>query len=193
MRNKILEALLYIQGIKGITLEQIKDVFALNNEQEAKKVIKDFSSWFNSLDRGLKVVNYNEIYKFATRDQEELKSAIERLANIKKRAKLTPAALEVVGIIAYKNPISRAEVGRIRGADSSSIISSLLSKGLIEEVGEAMSVGKPTLLSITNKFYDYFNIKSMSELPSLQEFEFEAQEEQDNFNLFTSQRQDNYK
>ncbi|MDJ1646009.1 SMC-Scp complex subunit ScpB [Mycoplasma phocimorsus] len=193
MRNKILEALLYIQGVKGLTLEQIKDVFALNNIQEAKKVIKDFTSWFNSLDRALKVVNYNEIYKFATRDQEELKDAIERLANIKKRVKLTNAALEVVGIIAYKNPISRSEVNRLRGADSSSIISSLISKGLIEEVGEAMSVGKPTLLGVTNKFYDYFNIKSISELPILQEFEFENQQEDGEFDLFTSQRQDKIK
>ncbi len=193
MRNKILEALLYIQGTKGLTLEQIKDVFALNNLQEAKKVIKDFTSWFNSLDRALKVVNYNDIYKFATRDQEELKDAIERLANIKKRVKLTNAALEVVGIIAYKNPISRSEVSRLRGADSSAIISSLLSKGLIEEVGEAMSVGKPTLLSVTNRFYDYFNIKSMNELPKLQEFEFETQQEDEEFNLFTSQRQDKIK
>ncbi|WP_416373986.1 SMC-Scp complex subunit ScpB [Mycoplasmopsis cynos] len=82
MKNKILEALLYIQGDEGLTLEQVKEVFNLNNLAEAKKVMQDFHKTFNDEDRGLKVVVYNEIYKLATR--ETVKEYVSKLVNIVK-------------------------------------------------------------------------------------------------------------
>ncbi|WP_051599980.1 SMC-Scp complex subunit ScpB [Mycoplasma elephantis] len=171
MRNKIIEALLYIQGDQGLSLEQIKYVFDLMTIDEAKKVIKDFISYFNQQDRGIKVVSFNDIYKFATR--EGVKEAVEKLVSIKRRGKLTNGMMEVVGIIAYKQPITRGGINKIRGVDSNSLVQSLIDKKLIEEVGKSPTPGNPALFGVTNKFYDYFKLKTLSELPKLTEFEFD--------------------
>lgn len=189
MRNKIIEALLYIQGDEGLTLEQIKEIFDLNTIDEARKVIKDFISYYNNLDHGIKVMNFNEIYKFATR--ESVRSAVEKMVAVTRKQKLSPAAMEVVGIVAYKQPITRSGINAIRGVDSSQVLNSLLLKNVVEEVGVSPTPGNPILFGITNKFYDYFRIKSLTELPKLTEFDFaEGVEDVEDFDLFTSQRQD---
>ncbi|UUD37209.1 chromosomal segregation and condensation complex, ScpB protein [Mycoplasmopsis californica] len=189
MRNKIIEALLYIQGDQGLSLEQIKEVFDLMTIEEAKKVIKDFISFFNQQDRGLKVVNFNDVYKLATR--ETVREAVEKLVSIKRRGKLTAGMMEVVGIVAYKQPITRGGISKIRGVDSNSLVQSLIDKKLIEEVGKSPTPGTPALFGVTNKFYDYFKLKTLSELPKLAEFEFDDNPEaNEGIDLFSSQRHD---
>lgn len=190
MRNKTLEALLYIQGDDGLTLNQIKEIFELNTIDEARKVIKDFIIYYNNLDLGLKVVNFNDVYKLATR--ETARPFIEKMVSITRRQKLSPAAMEVVGIVAYKQPITRSGINAIRGVDSSQVLSSLLAKKVVEEVGVSPTPGSPVLFGVTNRFYDYFRIKSMNELPKLTEFDFaQGVEDPEDFDLFTSQRHDN--
>ncbi len=107
---------------------------------------------------------------------------------------MSTAGIEVAGIIAYKQPITRSMISNIRGVVSDHIVASLLTKGIIEEVGVAPTPGNPILYGITNKFYDYFKIKTLAELPPFPEFaryKDESEEMEDKeFNLFDSQRQD---
>lgn len=192
MKNNILEALLYVQGDEGLNLEQVKEIFNLNTVQEAKKVMNDFTKDYNNRDGALKVVIFNEVYKLATR--ETYKDYITRLVQVVKKHRLSNAAIEVAGIVAYKQPVTRSMVNNIRGVASEQVMNTLLAKGVIEEVGISPTPGNPVLYGITNKFYDYFRIRTMGDLPKLTEFNYVdgvESENEDDFNFFDSQRSDN--
>lgn len=194
MKDKIIEALLYVFGDAGINLEQIQLTFSLNNHSEAKKVMNDFIKSYNSKDGGLKVVEFNGVYKLSTR--ESVKEYISKVVNTVSKQKLSNAAIEVAGIIAYKEPITRSQISKIRGVASDQVLNSLLLKGVVAEVGISPTPGHPVLYGVTNKFYDYFKIKDLSDLPKLSEFNFinvsddEYEEvEANDFDLFASQRE----
>ncbi|ENY69099.1 transcriptional regulator [Mycoplasmopsis bovigenitalium] len=192
MKNNILEALLYVQGDEGLNLEQVKEIFNLNTVQEAKKVMNDFTKDYNNRDGALKVVIFNEVYKLATR--ETYKDYITKLVQVVKKHRLSNAAIEVAGIVAYKQPVTRSMVNNIRGVASEQVMNTLLAKGVIEEVGISPTPGNPVLYGITNKFYDYFRIRTMGDLPKLTEFNYidgVESENEDEFNFFDSQRSDN--
>ncbi|WP_096386763.1 SMC-Scp complex subunit ScpB [Mycoplasmopsis bovigenitalium] len=192
MKNNILEALLYVQGDEGLNLEQVKEIFNLNTVQEAKKVMNDFTKVYNNQDGALKVVIFNEVYKLATR--ETYKDYITKLVQVVKKHRLSNAAIEVAGIVAYKQPVTRSMVNNIRGVASEQVMNTLLAKGVIEEVGISPTPGNPVLYGITNKFYDYFRIRTMGDLPKLTEFNYidgVESENEDEFNFFDSQRSDN--
>ncbi|VEU75519.1 transcriptional regulator [Mycoplasmopsis maculosa] len=188
MKDKILEALLYIQGDDGLNLEQVKEIFGLNTLAEAKKVMNDFLKKFNDEERALKVVNFNDVFKLATR--ETYKEYITKMVQVVKKHRLSNAAIEVAGIVAYKQPVTRSMINNIRGVASEQVLNTLLVKGVVEEVGVSPTPGNPVLYGITNKFYDYFKIKSLAELPKLTEFNFidGTENESEDFNLFDSQR-----
>lgn len=192
MKNKIIEALLFIQGSDGLSSEQVKDVFKLNTIQEGRKLLKDFKTFFNNQDRGIKVHEFNDVYKFLT--VESVKDYISELVTIVRKQRLSNAAIEVAGIVAYKQPVTRSIISNIRGVVSDGIVTSLLEKGIIEEVGVAQTPGNPILYGITNKFYDYFKIKTLAELPPFPEFSRYSDVDEDmidkDFNLFDSQRSD---
>ncbi|MFV8414286.1 MULTISPECIES: SMC-Scp complex subunit ScpB [Mycoplasma] len=190
MKNKILEALLYIQGDDGLTLEQVKDIFSLATLAEAKKVMSDFHAYFNDMELGIKVVNFNEVYKFATR--ETFKDYVSKMVSIVKKQRLSNAAIEVAGIVAYKQPVTRSQISVIRGVASDQVVNTLLVKGVIEEVGIAPTPGNPVLYGVTNKFYDHFKLTSMRDLPKLNEFNYVEGVENENsdFDLFSSQREE---
>ncbi|MEA4115312.1 SMC-Scp complex subunit ScpB [Mycoplasma sp. 744] len=191
MKNNIIEALLYVQGDEGLDLEQIREIFGLKNKAEAKKVINDFIKIYNSRETALKVVEFNEIYKLATR--ETYKEYIQKMVQVVKKHRLSNAAIEVAGIVAYKQPVTRSIINNIRGVASDQVLNTLLLKGVIEEVGVSPTPGHPVLYGVTNKFYDYFKIKSMNELPKLTEFNYidGFENEHEDFNLFDSQRNEN--
>ena len=122
----------------------------------------------------------------------DTKEYIENLVTKEYRSKLSDSALEVVGIIAYKAPITRSSINAIRGKISDHIVSSLLVKGLIEEVGISKTPGNPILYGVTDKFYDYFRIRSINELPRLSEFNNidinDEEDEEEIIDLYASQR-----
>ncbi|TPE58084.1 segregation/condensation protein B [[Mycoplasma] falconis] len=191
MHNKIIEALLFVQGSEGLSSEQLKNIMKLNTVQEARRMLKDFKEFFNKLERGIKVHEFNDVYKFLT--IESVKDYISEMVTITRKQRLSNAAIEVAGIVAYKQPVTRSMISNIRGVVSDGIVASLLEKGIIEEVGIASTPGNPILYGITNKFYDYFKIKSLGELPQFPEFSSYSDEDEEydkDFNLFDSQRSD---
>ncbi|MEE3928443.1 SMC-Scp complex subunit ScpB [Mycoplasmopsis ciconiae] len=188
MKDNIIEGLLYVQGEEGLTLEQVVKVFSLNNKNEAKKLMNDFVHKFNALDRGLKVQEFNEVYKLSTR--ESIKEYIFKLYENERKQRLSNAAIEVAGIVAYKQPVTRGQIALIRGVSSDQVLNTLILKGVVEEVGVSPTVGNPTLYGVTNKFYDYFKIKSMADLPKLNDFNYLKEgDENEEFDLFSSQRE----
>lgn len=183
---KLIEALMYIQGEKGLTPSDLKDVTDMPT-LNARKLLKEFASEFNATERGIFVIEFNDVFKFATR--EEYKESIQKLVAVEAKQKLSQAAIETAGIIAYKQPITKSKINEIRGVASEAVVNTLLIKGLIEEKGIAETPGNPVLYGISNKFYDYFQIRSLKELPKLSELD-ESEGVSEDFDLFASQRED---
>ncbi len=92
---------------------------------------------------------------------------IERFLGLSISGKLSPASLEALGIIAYKQPITRPEIEAIRGVSSDGVLRNLLSKGLIEEVGRLETVGHPRQYGTTFEFLKYFGLSDLSDMPPL--------------------------
>lgn len=189
-KERIIEALMYVKGEEGITAEQIQEALQFDTVAAAQAILNLFVENFNQAKRGIRVEEYNKIYKFVT--APDTKEYIENLVTKEYRSKLSDSALEVVGIIAYKAPITRSSINAIRGKISDHIVSSLLVKGLIEEVGISKTPGNPILYGVTDKFYDYFRIRSINELPRLSEFNNidinDEEDEEEIIDLYASQR-----
>lgn len=97
----------------------------------------------------------------------ELAEAVERFLGLEATSRLSRAALETLAIIAYQQPVTRPAVDSIRGVNSDGVIKSLLSKGLLQEVGRAEGPGRPILFGTTPEFLQHFGLNSLSELPPL--------------------------
>lgn len=98
----------------------------------------------------------------------EVGGLIERFLGLEASARLSQAALEVLAIVAYRRPITRPQVDAIRGVNSDGALKSLLSKGLIQEVGRSSSPGRPILYSVTAEFLQHFGLASLGDLPPLE-------------------------
>jgi segregation and condensation protein B len=94
--------------------------------------------------------------------------AIERFLGLSQSGKLSAAALEALAIVAYEQPVTRPQIEAIRGVSSDGVLRTLLSKGLIEEVGRLETVGHPVLFGTTFEFLQYFGLSSLAELPPLE-------------------------
>lgn len=184
--KKIIEGLLYIQGSNGIDSKTLKVLLGISTV-EARKELNGFLKEFNSNNRGIRVIVFKDTYKFTT--LPEHKNIISDLVTIEQKRKLSESAIETVGIIAYKQPVTRTQINNIRGVISDGVVSTLLQKELIKEVGVQDTPGRPILYGITDRFYDYFQISSLKELPKLDEFS-NIEEEKEDFDLFNSQRAD---
>jgi len=101
----------------------------------------------------------------------EAASAVERFLGLELSSKLSPAALETLAIVAYRQPVTRAQVEAIRGVNSDSVLRTLINKGLIEEVGRLEQVGRPILYGTTFEFLQYFGLQDLQDLPPLDEGE----------------------
>ena len=93
---------------------------------------------------------------------------VERFLGLSLSGKLSAAALETLAIVAYKQPITRPQIEAIRGVSSDGVLRTLMSKGLVEEVGRFETVGHPVLFGTTFEFLQYFGLDSLDELPSLE-------------------------
>ncbi len=98
----------------------------------------------------------------------EAAPTIERFLGLSQSGKLSAAALEALAIVAYEQPVTRPQIEAIRGVSSDGVLRTLLSKGLIEEVGRLETVGHPVLFGTTFEFLQYFGLSSLAELPPLE-------------------------
>lgn len=116
-------------------------------------------------DRGVRIQRLDSQIQMVT--APEAAPAIERFLGLELSGRLSEAALETLGIIAYRQPITRPEIDEIRGVNSDSVLRTLLSRGLIEEVGRLDAVGRPILYGTTFEFLQHFGLESLDDLPPL--------------------------
>ena len=174
----IIEGLLYVQGELGLTLEQVSEILDIDLDT-AKQLILSLKQYYIEQDRGLRINYLGNSFKFTTK--EEHIEYYQKLLENPKNNLLSNAALETLAIIAYNEPITRAEVDEMRGVDSIYIIRRLLAKGLIKEAGKSEKPGHPILYKTTNDFLDYFGLSSKEDLPKIDINEEEKDNESDLF------------
>ncbi len=179
-KKAILEGILFIVGDEGTTIDEIKKILEIN-EAEVKELLLELKKDYEDEGRGLRISYLGNAFKLTTK--EEHKDYYEKLVTDSRTTNLSNAALEVLAIIAYNEPITRLEVDNIRGVNSSQIIRRLLARGLIKTCGKTDTIGRPNLYKTTNEFLDYFGLSSKDDLPDIV---YEQKEENDNGDLYES-------
>lgn len=164
--KSLLEALLFAAGDEGLSLEQISSVLEVTVE-EANEAINDLKEQYENEDRGICVVELAGVFQLATKKVHA--PYLKKLVETPSAHTLSQASLETLAIIAYKQPITRIEIEAIRGVKTERPLQTLMAKVLIQEAGRAEGAGRPYLYGTTKEFLDYFGLKSLDELPALQD------------------------
>lgn len=159
----IIEEILYIWG-EAIDVYDLSKIIEDYKKSEIRTAIEEIKNERDMKDSGLIVRNFDGKFQFSTRSEHE--KYISKLVK-KSNKKLSNSSLETLSIIAYKQPITRAEIDKIRGLNSQSTIDSLLEKNLIKENGRLDKIGKPIIYITTENFLKHFNINSLEELPEI--------------------------
>lgn len=159
----ILESLLFIAD-EPVEIDHLAEILGLDKEAIAG-AIEELAQEYSG--RGIRLQRFGGKVQMVS--APEVAPYVEKFLETKPSRKLSQAALETLAIIAYLQPVTRAQIEAIRGVNSDSIIRALLSKGLIEEVGHLDSPGRPALYGTTFQFLSYFGLESLEDLPPLEE------------------------
>ncbi|WP_412759291.1 SMC-Scp complex subunit ScpB [Niallia taxi] len=172
----IIESLLFAAGDEGLTAKQLAHV--LNVEQfEAEQITRELmEDYGKDQDRGISIVEIAGTFQLATKKEHSV--YLKKLVESPHASTLSQAALETLAIIAYKQPITRAEIEEIRGVKTERPLHTLSAKALIKEVGRAEGAGRAILYGTTKEFLDHFGLKDLDELPVLAEKEEEFKQEE---------------
>ena len=176
----VLEGILFIVGDEGTTIKEMSNVLNIS-EEEVKSLLMELKKDYEDNGRGLRISYLGNAFKLTTK--EEHKEYYEKLVTDTKTTNLSNAALEVLAVIAYNEPVTRLKIDEIRGVNSSQIVRRLLARGFIKICGKEDSIGKPNLYKTTNEFLDYFGLSSKDDLP---EIIYETKFENDNPDLYDS-------
>lgn len=160
----VIEALLYVCGDEGLTLEELSNIIEKPID-ECKEIVLKLKQRYIDEDRGLRINYLGNSFKLTTK--EEYSHYFKKLVESPRNNTLSDQALETLAIIAYNEPITRVQVDEMRGVDSVYVMRRLLARGLIKECGKSDLPGKPILYKTTDLFLDYFNLASKEELPKI--------------------------
>jgi segregation and condensation protein B len=162
----VLEAILFLSG-ELITISTLKDVTELP-ESEIKRLMGELIQEYKERNTGLLIVEIANGYQMVTNPEHA--EWVKKFRSSHMSSRLSMPALETLAIIAYKQPIIRAEIEQIRGVNSDSAIRTLLEKRLIKIMGRKEVPGRPFLYGTTREFLQYFGLRDLTELPTLKEF-----------------------
>ena len=163
----VLEGLLFVVGEDGLTLDQIEDVLEIT-EEESKLLLKELRSKYEEEDRGLRIDFLGNRFKLTTKFEH--KEYYQKLIENPNTNTLSQAALEVLAIIAYNEPITRIKIDELRGVSSAQLVRKLVAKGFIKETGRSDAPGKPIIYETTSEFLDYFGLPNREALPDMSKF-----------------------
>lgn len=169
MRDEIkasIEALLFVSS-ERISLEELMEILNLA-EPDLKQIMQEMMMEYNQSQRGIQILTLDGGYIMGTKP--EYAQVVSKMVKPASR-RLSPAALETLAIIAYRQPLSKAEIEQIRGVKTDRVITTLTEKGIIREVGKKAAPGKPALYGTTHEFLKLFALSSLDDLPIIQDTE----------------------
>lgn len=166
-----IESLLFIWG-EPLAIKMISETIDIDKE-ELEVIISEMIEEYKESNGGLKIRRVDKMLQMVTSKENDI--YIKKLCTPIKTTKLSQAALEVLTIITYKQPITRVEIENIRGIKCERVLEGLMKKNLICEKGRSDALGRPILYGTTTAFLEYMNIKSLKDLPPLKEFERDSE------------------
>lgn len=172
------EAVLFAMG-DAVSVDKLAAAIGHDTET-TKKLVHQMMDRYNSREGGLEIIELEDSFQLCTR--KEYYDTLIKVAKQPKKYVLTDVQLEVLSIVAYKQPVTRQEVEKIRGVNSDHALNRLVEYGLVGEAGRLDAPGRPILFGTTEEFLRNFGVRSTEELPSIQpdlmeEMKSEAEEE----------------
>lgn len=158
-----IEAILFANG-NSVSVSKLAEVLE-TEKKEVRKAIEELKKQYESPERGIELVELNDSVQLCTK--AETYDYLTKIAKMPQRYVLTDTVLETLSIVAYKQPVTRGEIEKIRGVSCDHAINKLLEFDLIEEVGRLDAPGKPILFGTTEQFLRSFGVKSIGDLPTL--------------------------
>jgi segregation and condensation protein B len=168
-----LEAILFAAGSEGLSAQEISRILEVP-EETVSQLVAELERIYAEPDRGLQVRRIADRWVLCTREDQA--PYLARMARTTAPAPLSAAALEVLAIVAYRQPISRMGIEALRGVQSESAIATLVHRRLITEVGREDAPGRPILYGTTDVFLRAFGLRSLDDLPPLPEDEIPTAE-----------------
>ena len=166
--KKILESLLFVSETP-LSVKRAASFLKDTDAGEIEAAFKSLQEEVNGMDRSFQVIEIGEGFQLVTRS--EYHRYAKELYKIISKTRLSKASLEALAIIAYKQPVTRAEVEAIRGVEVSNLIQSLMEKKMIRILGRAETPGRPLLYGTTHEFLLHFGLKDLSDLPKVSEIQ----------------------
>lgn len=161
-----LEALLFVSGEQGLSVKELTASLDCKKDQVQQLLETLNQKYLDDSASSLEIMYTAGHYKLATKP--DFSDLIKGLAQLPSEKKLTQAALEILAIVAYKQPVTRAEIEDIRGVQSSGPLSKLQIHGLVEEKGRLDLPGRPVIYGTTEEFLDYFGLADLEDLPEIE-------------------------
>lgn len=174
----ILEAILFTMG-NSVEVSRLAEVIE-TDVKTTKEILKEMKEDYDNSGRGISIMELEDSVQLCTKG--EYYDYLIKIAKTPKRYTLTDTVLETLSIIAYKQPVTRQEIERVRGVSCDHAVNKLLEYDLIMEVGRMDAPGRPLLFGTTEQFLRSFGVSSIDELPEIdhvkiEEFKMEAEEE----------------
>ncbi len=161
----IVEAILYVAG-EPVPLEDLAHALDMTRS-EMEEVLSDLRDTCELEKRGLRLNRYGDGVQLSIR--AEYAPYVERLLQPVQQQSLSQAAMETLSVIAYRQPVTKADIEKVRGVKCDYSVQSLLNKGLIQEQGRRETLGRPILYGTTDAFLRHFGIESLDQLPPQEE------------------------
>lgn len=168
-KTKNIEAIFFASG-EPISLDAITTALEINIE-EALLIISELNDRYEQTGSALIIKELGDCYQMMTRT--ECADAVKTALEVKKSTPLSNAAMEVLAVAAYNQPITKSFVESVRGVDSSSVVNTLVEKGLLEEAGRLEVPGRPIAYKTTANFLRCFDLSTLADLPPLPKQETE--------------------
>ena len=162
-----IESMMFVWG-KPLDVKEIAGVFDVD-KNEIYEYCKELQEEYEQEGRGIVIREVNRSFQFVTR--KENIDYIERLCTPVKHKKLSQSALEVLAIVAYRQPVTNGEIESVRGNRCDRVIEGLAKKGLVAEIGRSDTVGRPILYGTTDMFLKQFGFETLKDLPAIEDIE----------------------
>ncbi len=163
----VVEAALFVSD-QPMRAARLSDIIPVDGSKIRRIMVK-LKEEYDSENRGMKLLEVSGGFKMTTREKHY--SLLEKLFGRQTLSRLSDSALETLVIVAYYQPVTRAEVESVRGVNSQAVLNTLLEKDFIKIKGRREEIGRPMVYGTTTKFLDYFGLNSLSDLPDEDEVE----------------------
>ena len=174
----VIEAILFAMG-ESVEISKLAEIIE-EDVRTTKKILASMEERYDQEDRGIALTRFDNAVQLCTK--AEMYEYLIKIAKSPRKMTLTDTVIETLSIIAYKQPVTRMEIEKVRGVNCDHAINKLLEYDLIKELGRLDAPGRPLLFGTTEQFLRCFGVKSLEELPEintvqLEEFKQQAEEE----------------